>query len=60
MKFCACSADGMTSALGVSGVECVAGVGKMCTRSRKGRCKLCFWGSSTTSDFNSDFPRRQP
>ena len=39
----------MTLAVGVSGVECPACVGRMCIRSGEGMCKLCFWGSSTAS-----------
>ena len=36
MKFCAGSTDGMALALGVSGVECAACVGRMCIGSREG------------------------
>ena len=36
MMFCAGSTEGMTLAVGVLGVECVAGVGRMCTRLGEG------------------------
>ena len=37
LRFCrAGSVDGMTFAVGVSGVECAAGEGKMCTGSGEG------------------------
>ena len=50
LKFCrACSVDGMAFVVGVSGVECAAGVGRICTWSVEGRCKLCFWSSSSVS-----------
>ena len=58
LKYCTCSADGMALAVGVSGVECAAGVGKTCIRSGEGAAgseprgsglRISFWGSSTTS-----------
>ena len=58
LKYCISSADGMALAVGVSGVECAAGVGKMCIRSGEGAAgsepresglRIGFWGSSTTS-----------
>ena len=36
LKYCTGSADGMILEIGVSGVECVAGVGRMCIRSGEG------------------------
>ena len=58
LKYCIGSADGMTLAVGVLGVECVVGVGRMCIRSGEGAAsseprgsglRIGFWGSSTTS-----------
>ena len=50
LKFCrAGSVDGMAFVVGVSSVECVASVGRIYTWSVEGRCKLCFWSSSTAS-----------
>ena len=43
----ASNVDGMTFVVGVSGVECAAGVGKIYTESIGGRGKLCSWCSST-------------
>ena len=44
LQFCTSSANGLASALvvGASGIDCVAGVGKIYTRSVEGKCKLCF------------------
>ena len=36
LKHCTCNADGMTLAVGVLGVECAAGVGRMCIGSGEG------------------------
>ena len=46
--------DGMAFAVGVSGVECAAGEGRMCTRPGQGSGLLVpwavgFWGSSSAS-----------
>ena len=40
-------ADDMTFLVGVSGVECVAGEGRIYTESLGGKGKLCSWCSST-------------
>ena len=58
LKYCTSSADGMALAIGVSGVECAAGVGRMCIGSAEGAAgseprgsglRIGFWGSCTTS-----------
>ena len=51
LKYCTGSADRLASALaaGSLGVDCAAGVCRIYTGSVASRCKLCFWGSSTTS-----------
>ena len=36
LKYCTGSADRMASVVGVSGVECTAGVGRMCIRPGEG------------------------
>ena len=43
------SVGGVAFMVGVSGFECVAGVGKIYTESIGGRDKLCSWCSSTAS-----------
>ena len=59
LRFCrAGSVDGMAFAVGVLGVECATGEGRMCIRSGEGAAgneprgsglRIDFWGSSTTS-----------
>ena len=51
LKFCTSGADGLASALatGASRIDCAACVCRIYTGSVEGKCKLCFWGSSTTS-----------
>ena len=51
LTFCTSGADGLAStlAVGASGIDCVVGVGRIYTGSVEGRCKFCFWGSSTAS-----------
>ena len=46
LQFCTSSANGLALALAAcaSGIDCVAGVGRIYTRLVEGRCKLCFGG----------------